>query len=214
VEERKMTVQSNPDLTASLLLHNADPKQVLAASRYVHGLALKLKRSAGETRSVDQLKVDIALDLLQGRTIDGVPPAPAQITVILDEFAAHVPGYGNILPETIASLLSDVVVEGTSAGDDCGHQTGSRRPTRAQRHHAQQRYPTCIWPGCRIPAAQCDLDHRHPWVDGGPTACHNLAPLCRHHHTCKPKWRLDRNPDGSHTWTSPLGHTYTTEKPP
>ncbi len=215
VEDRVMTVQSNPDLTGSLLLHNADPKQVLLASKYVHGLALKLKHGVGETRTLDQLKVDVALDLLQGRTIDGAVPAPAEIMVILDGLAGQVPGYGTILPETISSLLDTAAgIEVATTDNDCCHETTSRRPTKAQRRHAQSRYPTCVFPGCRMPATQCDLDHRNPWVHHGPTACHNLAPLCRHHHTCKPKWKLDRNPDGSHTWTSPLRHTYTTGKPP
>lgn len=220
VEDRKMTVQSNPDLTASLLFHNADPKEVLLASRYVHGVALKLKRRPGETRTLDQLKVDIALDLLQGKTIEGAPPAPTPIMVILDELAGHVPGYGTILPGTVRGLLEDAAgVEVTTTDDDCGdddcgREPTSRRPTKAQKRHARNRYPTCVFPGCRMPATECDLDHRHPWIDGGPTACHNLAPLCRHHHTCKPKWKLVRETDGSHVWTSRLGHTYRTEKPP
>ena len=82
--------------------------------------------------------------------------------------------------------------------------------------HVRSRYPTCVFPGCRIPAIGCDLDHRKPWNQKGPTSCHNLAPLCRHHHVCKTKsrWQLKRETDGSHTWTSPLGHTYQTSRPP
>lgn len=211
-----MSIQSNPDLTASLMLHNADPKEVLLASRYVHELASKLSGRPGEIRVLDQIKVDVALDLLQGKTIEGATPAPTEIMVILDEAAGHSPGYGQILPESIRDLIgdgSDVVVV-DRRDEECPHATTGRRPTTAQRRHARRRYPTCIFPGCRMPATQCDLDHRHPWVEGGPTACHNLAPLCRHHHTCRPRWKLERNPDGSHTWTSPLGHVYTTEKPP
>ena len=215
VEDRRMVLEANPDHTASLLFHNLDPKQALLASRYVHGLALKLKRTPGKSRTLDQLRADIALDLLQGKTIDGAPPVPTPIMVILDDLAGHVPGYGTILPETITSLLDDAVIDvNTGDPDDCGHQTTGRRPNRAQRRHAARRYPTCTFPGCRIPATQCDLDHRHPWAHRGPTTCHNLAPLCRHHHTCKPKWKLVRDTDGSHIWTSPLGHTYRTGRPP
>lgn len=214
VEDRAMTVQSNPDLTASLLFHNAEPKEVLLASRYVHGLALKLKRQPGETRTLDQLKVDIALDLLQGKTIDGAPPALTPIMVILDELAGRVPGYGPVLPDTVRNLLQDASNVEIATTDDCAHETTSRRATKAQKLHARRRYPNCIFPGCRMPATQCDLDHRHPWALYGPTSCHNLAPLCRHHHTCKPKWKLVREPDGSHIWTSPLGHSYRTGRPP
>ena len=212
IEDRVMAVQSNPDLTGSLLLFNADPKQILLASRYVHGLALKHKARPGETRSLDQIKVDIALDLLQGKKIEGAPPAPAQIMILIDQAAGRVPGYGTILPETIAALLEDATIDINT--EDCAHETASRRPTRTQRRHVQRRYPTCVWPGCRQPAVVCDLDHRDPVAAGGPTTCRNLAPLCRHHHMCKPVWKLDRHPDGSHTWTSPLRHTYQTGRPP
>ena len=212
VEDRRMNLQANPDHTASLLFHNLDPKEALLASRYVHGLAMKLKGRPGETRTLNQLKADIALDLLQGKTIEGAPPVPAPIMLILQGPGGHIPGYGTVLPETVRNLLEDAKVEVNN--DDCGHETTSRRPTKAQRRHAARRYPTCVFPGCRYDSTQCDLDHRHPWMHGGPTACHNLAPLCRHHHTCKPKWRLVRDIDGSHIWTSPLGHTYRTSRPP
>jgi len=46
----------------------------------------------------------------------------------------------------------------------------------------------------------------------GPTALHNLCPLCRRHHNAKTHglWRLSYDPDTkTKTWTSPLGKTYT-----
>ncbi len=52
---------------------------------------------------------------------------------------------------------------------------------------------TCRTPGCLRPAHHCDLDHREPWP-AGPTAGHNLQPLCRRHHAHKGhglgRWRL------------------------
>ena len=52
---------------------------------------------------------------------------------------------------------------------------------------------TCRTPGCLRPADRCDLDHRQPWP-AGPTAGHNLQPLCRRHHAHKGhglgRWRL------------------------
>ena len=39
----------------------------------------------------------------------------------------------------------------------------------------------------------------------------NLAPLCRRHHRAKTftGWTYQRNRDGTYTWTSPHGHTWT-----
>lgn len=62
----------------------------------------------------------------------------------------------------------------------------------------------------------CDLDHRQPWAQNGPTTPLNLAPLCRHDHRIKisPEWTLERLPTGDHQWTSPLSHEYTTTGEP
>ena len=69
-----------------------------------------------------------------------------------------------------------------------------------------------MFPGCRMPANDCDIDHRTAWSEHGPTQVNNLAPLCRHDHRLKHEhgWKLERLDNGDHLWTSPLGHTYTT----
>lgn len=43
----------------------------------------------------------------------------------------------------------------------------------------------CQAPGCCKPAHTCDLDHRIPHDDGGPTAARNMGALCRRHHKAK-----------------------------
>lgn len=218
LEDRKLVVYPNPDHTANVGLVSVDPFQAVAATNHVHHIALKLKRLPGETRTIDQLKADVALDLLQGNTSDipdGVTIQPNEIVVrsTCDSPTGHITGYGPV-------LTSSTPADAPSAEKDDGvancHQTYSRRPTRAQIQHIRAQYPTCIHPGCRMPSNRCDIDHRQPWHQGGKTSCRNLAPLCRHHHLCKHQggWQLHRNPDDSHTWTSPLGHTYTTRAPP
>jgi hypothetical protein len=90
-----------------------------------------------------------------------------------------------------------------------------RRPNVALRRSVEARSPTCIFPGCRMPAADCDLDHNIDHAHGGPTTEENLEPLCRHDHMVKHhgKWKLRQTPHG-YTWTSPLGHTYHTGTDP
>ena len=76
---------------------------------------------------------------------------------------------------------------------------------------------TCVYPYCERNARDCDLDHIEAYVemdDGGPpgqTHPDNLAPLCRRHHRAKTfgGWTYHRNHDGSYTWHSPHGRTYT-----
>jgi hypothetical protein len=43
----------------------------------------------------------------------------------------------------------------------------------------------CQAPGCCKPAHACDLDHRIPHDEGGPTAARNMGALCRKHHKAK-----------------------------
>ncbi|MCI0543828.1 MAG: HNH endonuclease, partial [Actinobacteria bacterium] len=87
--------------------------------------------------------------------------------------------------------------------------TTRRRPTTAIRDHVQAETPTCIFPGCRMPASQCDIDHRQPWSEGGSTTVANSNPLCRRDHIRKHKgWHMVRSSDGMWSWISPLGRVY------
>lgn len=71
---------------------------------------------------------------------------------------------------------------------------------------------TCRFPGCRVPAVRCDVDHTIAWADGGTTDADNLAHLCRAHHTIKheSRWSVEHLDAGVLAWTSPRGRTYLT----
>ena len=86
------------------------------------------------------------------------------------------------------------------------------QPSRRLRHLVTARNTRCTAPGCSRPAARCDLDHTHPWHEGGATCECNLAPLCRHHHKCKQSdgWTLEHPSPGILTWRTPTGRSYTT----
>jgi hypothetical protein len=75
--------------------------------------------------------------------------------------------------------------------------------------------PSCVFPRCNRTAVTCELDHRIARADGGPTSPRNLQPLCPRHHHLKHEagWHLIRQPDGTTTWTSPTGRTYTDPPP-
>jgi hypothetical protein len=59
--------------------------------------------------------------------------------------------------------------------------------------------PACCFPGCRVRARDCDLDHRIPYDPqdptgergGGVTCSCNLQPLCRKHHRLKTAGLID-----------------------
>jgi hypothetical protein len=68
------------------------------------------------------------------------------------------------------------------------------------------RHPHCAFPGCDQPASVCDIHHLTPRARAGPTALHNLVPLCTFHHQIaihRWGWDLRLNNDGTTTATSP-----------
>jgi hypothetical protein len=88
--------------------------------------------------------------------------------------------------------------------------TLSYRPPAALDRHVRLRDGTCRFPGCAVPATECDLDHLVPFPQG-PTSAENLHALCRRRHCLKHEggWRVDATPGGGLHWTSPQGATAT-----
>ncbi|QJW37948.1 hypothetical protein [Cellulosimicrobium protaetiae] len=94
---------------------------------------------------------------------------------------------------------------------------GRARPSSQTVARVLTRDGTCVFPGCRVPAFRCDLDHvvaPHPGADDDARAAaevaDNLVALCRHHRVVRARdgWRPDLRADGSVRWTAPSGHTY------
>lgn len=84
------------------------------------------------------------------------------------------------------------------------------RPSESMRRFLVARDEHCRFPGCRVPASRCDVDHTLDAAFGGPTATDNLAHLCRGHHTLKHHtgWRVRQREGGALVWTSPTGRVY------
>jgi hypothetical protein len=235
VKGRRLIAESTRDGTGHLLGLDLPPHRVAAISRKVNHLARSLK-TKGETRTMDQLRADVYLDLLQGNTTANDPTRKTaaggvHLTSGLDTLvglAAHpgeLNGYGPVVAD-IARQVAEQQEDAEWRWSVTHPETGEvihdgitrRRPTTALRRHVEARDQTCVFPGCRMPAVDCDLDHMERWADGGPTTEQNLAPACRHDNLLKERhrWTCRRLPNGDYQWTSQLGHTYTTsgEKPP
>ena len=78
-------------------------------------------------------------------------------------------------PVTLAAPLTPI------ARGPCGHPHAEigYHPSRKLAHLIRARSATCTAPGCRRPAAHCDLDHTVPWDQGGLTCECDLAPTCK-----------------------------------
>jgi hypothetical protein len=108
-----------------------------------------------------------------------------------------------------AALARELTFLATGA---CRHERaeGRYQPSGRLRGLVKFRQPECSFPGCRRPAARCDLDHTTPYDQGGLTCECNLATLCRQHHRAKqaPGWRLTQEQPGVMCWELPSGRQY------
>jgi len=178
------------------------------------------------------LRADVYLDLLAGRPVDGADTARAvvDIRVDLDTLAAltdhpgELAGYGPVISDVARRAAEDqtdgewrYTITDPETGMPVASGVTRRRPTTTQRRMVETRDPVCVFPGCRMPADRCDLDHIVPWSEGGDTTTSQLAPLCRHDHDTirhRAGWKYRRLEDGRYQWTSRTGHTYTTSGTP
>ena len=227
VKNRYVSVAGNELGTASLQGHDLPPHRAEAAYKRLTRLARKLKKK-GEERTMDQLRADLLLELLLGEsehqgsdarggsvelrvdleTLSGLSEAPGELM-----------GFGPVISDIARQVAEDqrhcqwsFAVTDRKTGFPVHTGVTRRRPSRETRRWVEARHPTCIFPGCRRQSRDCDLDHRLPWAERGPTCECNLVPLCRRHHLCRHRlgWRHQPLPGGDHLWISPLGHRYTT----
>lgn len=154
-----------------------------------------------------------------GRPAGSVEPEPAERghRAAVPGEPERPPGPDGPVPPTAHATADSRTVTSTIGGDrpaPVGY-----RPSAALTRLVVGRDVTCTFPGCRVPASRCDLDHIEPFDDARPaeaqTHADNLHALCRHHHRLKTHhgWTPTRDPrTGITTWTSPLGRRST--RPP
>ncbi len=181
------------------------------------------RRSIG-ARRFDAL-VAIAADVLADPdrrlgTVQGQAPH-IQVTVAATTLAGadnkpgRLTGYGPIPADAARRLaaigvwrrlLTDPV---TGAVTEYGRRT--YRPPAALRDLILARDTTCIQPSCGQPSRTSQIDHLTAYDSGGTTGDSNTGPQCGPHHlikTHRPRWAVERLPDGALAWTSPTGHVY------
>ncbi len=203
----------------------------MAISRRINRLACQLKTGT-ETRSMDQLRADVFLDLLESNAPSSAGSDRGVVDIQIDletllgmsEQAGELAGYGPVISDIarqVAERQRHAEWRYTVTDSDTGLPllvgTTGRRPNATQRRLVETRDRTCVFPGCRAPATQCDLDHTKPWAETGRTNTDDLAPACPYDHVTRHRcgWTYRRLANGDFLWTSRLGHRYTTSgKPP
>ena len=114
-----------------------------------------------------------------------------------------------------AALEAELGAVLDAAAGGCAHatQVAAYKVPETMRRWLVARDRTCRNPICRHRATQCDMDHTHPFDQGGRTCPCGLGALCRHHHQLKQAdgWHLEQDGKGTFTWTTPAGLTYRQE---
>jgi hypothetical protein len=225
LDDRKLALEPTVDGTADVHLYDIPIADARAIGKRVNARMISLQRD-GDTRSHDQLRADIAVDLLLGSdpTNGGRGLLDIRVDMAtlagLDDKAADIPGIGPVIAG-VAREFADRHPKAEWQATVCDQNgdvvdviTTSRRPTRQLSRLVDADQPVCAFPGCRMPARDCDYDHLLPASQGGPTSRRNGWPKCRHDHRLKDNGWQHQRVQGENHWTSPLGHTYKTEKPP
>jgi hypothetical protein len=191
---------------------------------------------ATDARSTDQVRADVFADLLLAGTpaLDdtrdtaagplGAIRARVQVLVPAatltgeDDGPCDLSGRSPIDPATARTLAG-----GTGVWERLFHDpttgvtvaTDSYRVPSGMRRFLQARDQHCRFPGCRVAAIRCEVDHTHDHALGGKTELSNLAHLCQRHHSMKQftAWRVRQLKGGVLEWTSPLGRTYREDAP-
>src|SRR3954451_20041880 len=177
-------------------------------------------RPAGDLRTHGQRQGDALVELarraLRSGELPSVRGAAAQVRVSIDWFAlcaergaVGVAGgalslAGRITAETARRLACDasvvrILTDPAGLHLDVGQE--QRCATTAIRRALEQRDVHCVFTGCTIPAAWCDVHHVIHWAHGGPTSCENGALLCERHHTAVHEggFTISRDP-GTAVW--------------
>lgn len=224
-KKKAATVEFTPDTddTASLWA-NGDAATTRRMFDTLNLRAEQMSR-AGDERPVGARRFDALADAVLNRgTTSKKPVAQAFLHIDLETYlglndsTGRLDGYGPITADAARALADDanlwrlITDPMTGRGIDLGRR--SYRPSRPLVRLVRARHEQCGMVGCTRPPISCEIDHRREYPDG-PTDANNLGPLCKLHHELKTKkrWRVDVNPDGSETFTSALGFTYTKRAP-
>lgn len=228
LDGRRIESFPNPDGTADFCARQLSPERVAAIMRRIDVLARRLARH--DPRTIDQIRSDIVVELLEGKTEHGATSRNGveirvDLTTLmgLEERAAEIPGWGPVIADIARRVAEQagsqwrLVATDPGDGEPVAAFVTRRRPNTALRRLVEAHNRRCIFRGCSTPASRCHIDHTVEWSVGGKTIRVNLGPICpRHHLRTKHRagWRLRQLRAGYFVWISPRGHIYDVRPPP
>lgn len=193
-QRRSLTVKPVGDGMAQLtaLLPEVRMRQVTNSISQAAGKPCEHDQRTTAQRMADGL-VQLTVAHAKGEVKGGREKPTILITIGAEAYAGQGEGagytaHGDRVPAHVVRMLAEdavlqrVLTIGTEILE-LGREV--RYATEAQYRALVVRDGGCRWPGCRIPAGWCDIDHLLAWEDGGRSDLDNLVMWCRHHHTEK-----------------------------
>ena len=175
---RRVWVEDDRDGMSWLTAHlaSSDARRIMAR---LDATAAHLAAADDESCTSAQLRADVLADLLLD--VDGVPAVTTTVAVTVPvltllgtaELPGTLEGLGSIDPDTARGLAAQApsfqrILTHPITGTLLDIDRTSYRPPADLRRWLALRDGHCTFPGCGRRIADCDLDHRTAWADGGP----------------------------------------------
>lgn len=191
-QRRSLTVKPVGDGMAQLtaLLPEVRMRQVVNSISQAAGKPCEHDQRTTAQRLADGL-VQLTVAHAKGEVKGGREKPTILITIGAEAYAGQGEGFtahGDRVPAHVVRMLAeDAVLQRvlTIGAEILELGREVRYASEAQYRALVVRDGGCRWPGCRIPAGWCDIDHLLAWEDGGRSDLDNLVMWCRHHHTEK-----------------------------
>lgn len=234
VERRHVVLEEGDDGEGSLVI-TGPIAELAAVDDALTKAAIAEHGADGETRTISQLRFDVARDLLlegikqaavgawDGLAVPGRKGVVPKVVVTIPLLSAlghstehaRLQGHGPMDVETAKRLAGTAtsfvrVLTDPCTGVRLDMDRGSRVPPEDLKRWVRLRDEICRFPGCDRPAHLCDIDHVHEWQHGGVTSDGNLVCVCRRDHLAKSE-ELFRNEllrTGAARWHLPWGRCF------
>ncbi|MEV7096977.1 DUF222 domain-containing protein [Amycolatopsis sp. NPDC051045] len=221
--ERRLSLHHQDTGVTHLSVNNAPTEKATAAYARVDQAARALK-TTDEPRTLDQLRADVAIDLLLSGT--GGPSARTEVFLHIDvatylglnQSPATLAGRG-----PVAAALARHIIGGPDTTlrrvltDPRTGQAVELSPTRyplEQNEFIRVRDQECRQPGCTRPAQSCGIEGTRAKGEA-EGAADQLVTFCSRHRKLKgqPGWDYEVTPGGTVNVATPAGQVHSTTPP-
>jgi hypothetical protein len=221
--ERRVTLHHQDAGVAHLSVNNAPTEKATAAYARVDQAARALK-TPDEPRTLDQLRADVAIDLLLSGT--GGPSERTEVFLHIDlatylglnQSPATLAGRGPVAAALARHIIGgpDTTLRRVLTDPRTGHAV-ELSPTRyplEQDEFIRVRDQECRQPGCTRPAQSCGVEAIHAKGEAEGVADQPVT-FCSRHGKLKsqPGWNYEVTPDGIVNVATPGGQLHSTKPP-